>query len=379
MKVEQRRWTQEENWEFILDNGLENTANLVIAFGSRNLLEYGGLYKDIKDYYINAHIMIASTSGEILDLVVSDNSITVTAIKFEDTPIQIAKVNIQELSGSYLAGQLLSNQLPYKNLKHVFVLSDGLLVDGTELLKGLRKGLPANVSITGGLAGDATSFKRTLVGINEIPDVGNIGAVGLYGDKIKVGYGSVDGWETYGKERIVTKSEGNILYELDNQPALQLYKSCLGKKAEGLPATGLSFPLAIQKKGEPGRSLVRTILAIDEEKQSLTFAGIIPQGSFAHFMKTNFANLIAGAKMAAQHSIETIETNNNKLAILISNVGRKNFMGQWIGDEIDAANKVLGNNTVITGYYSYGELAPSKKGDVCNLHNQTMTITLLAE
>ena len=71
-------------------------------------------------------------------------------------------------------------------------------------------------------------------------------AVGLYGEHVKLGHGSKGGWDTFGPERIVTKSDGNVLYELDDKPALALYKEYLGDRAAGLPGSALLFPLALR-------------------------------------------------------------------------------------------------------------------------------------
>ncbi|MBE9562318.1 MAG: FIST C-terminal domain-containing protein, partial [Proteobacteria bacterium] len=255
-------------------------------------------------------------------------------------------------------------------------LSDGHLINGSDLVKGLSEILPKNVSITGGLAGDGAKFEKTLVSLNTIPEAGNIALVGFYGDRLTVGYGSMGGWDSFGPERIITRSEGNVLYELDNQSALKLYKEYLGEQAEGLPSTGLLFPLSIwaEENEEP---LVRTILSVDEENQSMTFAGDVPTGFHARLMKANFDRLVAGASTAA----EKIADSNPDLAILISCVGRKLVLAQRIEEEVEGVRDILGEDTVLTGFYSYGEISPFTAAPeaMCKLHNQTMTITTFSE
>lgn len=127
-----------------------------------------------------------------------------------------------------------------------------------------------------------------------------ISVIGFYGDSILIGHGSKGGWDTFGPHRIVTKAEANVLYELDHEPALALYKKYLGDRASGLPATGLFFPLAIYPTEGEEKTLVRTILAVDDEKQSMTFAGDIPVGAKVQFMKANFDRLVQGASDAAK-------------------------------------------------------------------------------
>jgi len=211
-----------------------------------------------------------------------------------------------------------------------------------------------------------------------VPAQGVVAALGLYGCRLNVGFGSLGGWDPFGPQRLITRSEGNILYELDGKSALGLYKHYLGAHAAELPASGLLIPLSITVEGHAA-SVVRTILAIDESAQSLTFAGDIPQGAYARLMKANFNRLIDGASAAARTSHEPLGSNSPELALLISCVGRKLVLKQRTGDEVEAVRQVLGERTVLTGFYSYGEIAPFAPGANCELHNQTMTITTVSE
>lgn len=240
------------------------------------------------------------------------------------------------------------------------------------------KNLPEGVTVTGGLSGDGERFEETLVFCDGPPESGAVAVLGLYGSRLKVGYGSLGGWDPFGPERLITRSKGNILYELDGKSALELYKRYLGDHAKGLPATGLLFPLSLRtKEGEAG--LVRTILSIDEEVQSMTFAGDVPEGAYARLMKANFDRLVDGAVGAAKVSYEAIGSSSPDLAILISCVGRKMVLRQRIEEEVEGVREVLGDRTILTGFYSYGEISPFTPGAKCALHNQTMTITTFSE
>jgi hypothetical protein len=244
----------------------------------------------------------------------------------------------------------------------------------------MKQALPDDVVVTGGLSGDGERFERTLVCANEMPIEGCVAALGFYGTKLRVGFGSLGGWDPFGPERLITRSKDNVLYELDNQSALALYKRYLGPHAAGLPATGLLFPLALRMgSAESRHGLVRTILSINEEEQSLTFAGDVPEGSYARLMKANFERLIDGAIGAARACHERISENSAELAILISCVGRKLVLKQRIEEEVEGVREVLGPGAAITGFYSYGEISPHTPTAKCELHNQTMTITTFAE
>ncbi len=378
MQTEQQHWKTKTGWKTTLDNNLKDSAQLVMVFGNRQLLEDSSRFDELHQMYPNANILLGSTAGEIIDIEVHDNTIVATAICFEKTKVKVAKTEISESMNSEAAGKFLATELRANNLKHVFVISDGLVVNGSDLADGFQAILPESVSVTGGLAGDAAAFQKTVVGLDEAPKSNQVVAIGLYGDNISIGYASVGGWEAFGPERVVTRSEDNVLYELDGKPALELYKTYLGDKAAGLPATALLFPLSLENKDAANNMLVRTILTIDEAKQSMTFAGDIPQGSKVRLMKANFEKLVDGAENASTMSQEIL-TAEADLAILVSCVGRKLVMGQRIEDELEAVRAVVGDKTTIMGFYSYGELAPYTKFKPCLLHNQTMTVTLLSE
>lgn len=377
MIIEQKHWSNSE-WKETLTSSKDVEANLVLVFGGRHQLSDGRRFEEIKEQYPNANILVGSTSGEILDTEVHDDTLVLTAIQFEKTTIEVAKLTQSEIDDSFSGGEVLAKRLLKEGLRHIFVLSDGLKVNGSELVKGFESALPSTVSVTGGLAGDAARFEQTLVGLNGVPEEGSIAAIGFYGNDLKIGHGSQGGWDPFGPERKVTKSKNNVLYEIDGQSALELYKMYLGDKADGLPGTGLLFPLSIREE-EGGASVVRTLLAIDEEAQSMTFAGDIAEGATAQLMKANFDKLIDASVDAAESSSELLDGSNAELAILVSCVGRKLVLGQRIEEEVEEVREVLGNGPAITGFYSYGEVSPIVKSMNCELHNQTMTITTFSE
>jgi hypothetical protein len=261
---------------------------------------------------------------------------------------------------------------------HVFVFSEGIRVNGSDLVRGLASALPPNVPVTGGLSGDGHRFDRTYVIWKGRPERESIVAVGLYGDALRVGYASLGGWDPFGPERMITRSRGNVLYELDGRSALQLYKEYLGEHAADLPASGLLFPLSLRTSAGD-TPVVRTILGVDEDEESMTFAGDMPEGAYARLMKANFDRLIDGAAGAAKVSYEAVGGTSPDLALLISCVGRKMVLQQRIEEEVESVRQVLGDRTILTGFYSYGEISPFTPDARCELHNQTMTITTLVE
>ncbi|MBO0949649.1 FIST signal transduction protein [Fibrella forsythiae] len=354
----------------------DEDAQLVLCFAAIEILKNDALFATVRTKFPKAEIAICSTAGEIYQDIVHDNTLVAVAMAFGHTRIQTASVSINDFKSSFDAAKQLANQLLADDLTYMMVLSDGCLVNGSDLVRGLTASTK-NVLVTGGLAGDAAQFKSTLVGLNDQPTEGNIVAIGFYGRKLVVTHGSKGGWDMFGLEKEITRSENNVLYEIDDQNALAIYRKYLGPDAENLPGAALLFPLSVTMPGAE-KSVVRTILSIDRDKKSMTFAGDVPAGSNVRFMKANFDKLTAAAADAAQ---QTRFANNRKpdLTLLISCVGRKLIYGPRIDEEVEAVSDTLGSDVPIIGFYANGELSPLYDGGSCQLHNQTMTITSFYE
>lgn len=350
--------------------------DLVLAFGSRHLLQESWVYPDLKSRFPNAHIAICSTAGEIYNTEVYDDSLSVAAIQFDHTGIRTESIQIEDYADSFEAGKALLDKFPKEGLAYLLVLSDGSKVNGSELVKAFNT-YADKLLITGGLAGDGNRFESSVVGLDAAPSEGVIAGIGFYGDKLVVRHGSKGGWEMFGLEKTVTRSAHNILYEIDGRSALELYKRYLGPDAAQLPGSALLFPLSVTLP-DSGENVVRTILSIDEEAGSMTFAGDIPEGSQVRFMRANFDKISHAASDAAMQSWHESEATPS-LALLISCVGRKLILGPRTEDEVDAVAEVFRHQTLLSGFYSYGEISPLVAGGRCQLHNQTMTITTFHE
>jgi hypothetical protein len=378
MKTSQFRWAQNVGWEPNLPSSEIDQQHIVFAFGARSLLQAGELVGELRDHFKGAPVIGCSTSGEIVGDEVVDDSLVATAVHFNHTRLRTAFATIDEAASSYAVGVELARQLDDPSLRHVFVVSDGLHVNGSDLARGLASGVSDGVSITGGLSGDGSNFTETWVIDSETAGPHRVAAVGLYGDHLRVDYGSMGGWEPFGPVRTITRAEGNVLYELDGRSALDLYKTYLGEHAAQLPASGLLFPIVVTKE-QGSEGVVRTVLSVNEQDKSMTFAGDIPQGGTAQLMKTNVDDLVDGATAAAEASLSGLGDLRPDLALLVSCVGRKLVMKQRIEEEVEAVRDVLGGDATFAGFYSYGELCPLRAGGDCRLHNQTMTITTFAE
>lgn len=353
-------------------------AQLVLVFGAGIVVGDAQVYDYVKNYFPHADIISCSTSGEILADNVYDDTAVVTAVQLEKSSVKAVLQKVSSGVNSYETGKSIMQQLEAENLASILVLSEGSFINGSELVNGLNELNTKQVPITGGLAGDAARFEKTQVGLNAPATEGNVVAIGFYGNEVKIGHSSFGGWDEFGKERIITKSDKNVLYEIDGETALDLYKQYLGPYVNELPGSALLFPLSM-RLDDSGKSLVRTILTIDEDKKTMTFAGNLPEGARVRLMKANFEKIIEGSSIAAAKSVETGQKQFPELAILISCVGRKLILQDRTSEEVQAARNIFGDTTSITGFYSYGEISPFNPHTNCELHNQTMTITTFSE
>ncbi|HEY4055141.1 MAG TPA: FIST N-terminal domain-containing protein [Kofleriaceae bacterium] len=378
MELAHRTFTK-DGWDQPLPQNMDSDRTLVLVFGATSYLDDPAALAQLAESLPRSHRVGCSTSGEIEGTRVRDESLSVAIARFARTEIATASVGVTPET-SFEAGEAVAKKLAARpGLRAVLLLSDGLAVNGTALAEGANSVLPASVVVSGGLAGDGDRFKRTWVLEGSVPRQGRLSAVGLYGDDVIVGHGSNGGWDKFGPERTVTASHGNVLHSLDGRSALELYKEYLGDRASGLPATGLLFPLAIRSK-EHDKVLVRTVLAIDEAAGTLTFAGDVPVGCRAQLMKANFDRLITAAGDAAAMTRKTgAPTDQPVLSLAISCVGRRLVLAERTEEELEATAEQLAPGSVQVGFYSYGELSPYGTDGRCDLHNQTMTLTVLGE
>src|SRR5216684_2494023 len=333
MKLETFSYSAATGWSVAPLPNLDSEDTLVVVFGAPELDDVHAPLDQLMTAYGRSHVIGCSTAGEIFGTALTDHSLSVAVVRFEHgTRVATAAASVCSQEESFAAGESIARQLQDPSLRAVVLLSDGLNVNGSELVRGLNLVLPTDVVVTGGLAGDGSRFQRTWVMHAGAARSNMVCAAGLYGDNVTIGHGSKGGWDNFGPERLVTRSQGNVLVELDGRPALELYKEYLGELASGLPATGLLFPLALRANADDEKSLVRTILAVDEAAQTMTFAGDMPEGAFARLMRANYDRLIDGASEAASmageaHAGQTSETGET-LAIAISCVGRRLVLGE---------------------------------------------------
>lgn len=374
MKIAQYRYSLGQ-WSPALP--VNTNASLVLSFGSRPMVENEHPDKDLCLAFPDAERIGCTTSGGICGDEVYDDTMVVNVFEFASTHIKVVSANQKNSDATHL-GAHLANQLPQVGLRYVLALCDGQVINGTAFIEGILSQLPDDVSVSGGLAGDCERFEKTFTWHNESAAQAKAVLCAFYGEKLKISHGCWGGWDPFGPEREITKADQNILYELDDQPALSLYKRYLGDFAKQLPASALRFPLCVTNSGDYD-FVVRTLITLDEEQQSMTFAGNLPVGGTARLMKASLEALIDGATVSAEHAMIDLAPAQPSFALLISCVGRRIMLGQRVFEELEAVVDEIGKDCHVSGFYSYGEISPSLGTTQVRLHNQTMTITLLSE
>ena len=351
--------------------------NLLLVFGSVELLKE--IAPTLVTLFPSARRIGCSTAGEISSQGVGDASCVVTAVRFDRTSLAEASARLSGMDDSRDAGRRLGTLLSQDGLRAVLVFGQGVQINGSALLAGMTEVLGGELPITGGLAGDGGAFQQTWV----LDDAGvaadTVVALGFYGDCLNFCHGSFGGWSPFGPARKVTRSDGNVLYELDGEPALDVYKRYLGDHARSLPASGLLFPFAMLGKDHDEIGLIRTILGVDEKDGSLTLAGEIDPDGYLKLMHASTDALVNGAEAAAEAAKKMLAGASAGLVLLVSCVGRKLVMGGRVDEEVEAVAEVFGQNAVLAGFYSYGEISPFSPSVECKLHNQTMTVTYIGE
>lgn len=353
---------------------------LLLVFGSPALLSWPGLADALAQEFPEAIRVGCSTAGEIANGSLAEGSVVVTALAFAATPLRQASTVLASMDDSRACGERLGQQLAAAGLRAVLVFGQGVGINGSALIDGLAAALPQGVSISGGLAGDDAAFERTWVLDRQGLSAERVAAVGLYGERVRIGNGCFGGWQAFGPMRKVTRSAGNILYALDDEPALDVYKRYLGDYARTLPSSGLLFPFEMFSSAQESAGLFRTILGIDEAEGSLILAGDIDPHGYLRLMHAQTDRLVDGAELAAEATLKSLAAvPAGGLGLLVSCVGRKLVMGGRAEEEVEAVKHVLGPKLVLAGFYSYGEISPISAGVECKLHNQTMTITFIGE
>ena len=358
---------------------------LFICFFQKNRDLFQKKLDQLATTFSNAIFCGASGAGEISGDEITDDQMIINIIQFSNPgDFNQFEIDLDRPCDSAKTGQLIAKNLNTFKASGAILFSDGLNVDGALIVDHINKNLQNSVQIIGGLAGDGSDFKETFV-LSRQKIQSNKVTVVAFKDSIKMAAIAHGGWERFGLKYTITKSEANVVYEIDNKPALDFYKEYLGKEAEKLPASGLHFPLMVFPKSETEEPVVRTLLAVDQEKKSLTFAGSILQGSVIDLMKSSSKSLIHSTDLnieylnfALGHGKVFNKPEQVLFSLIVSCVGRRLTLGIKTEEELLGYKEMKSKNIFQSGFYSYGEISSNEK-QTCSFHNQTLTQALIWE
>ena len=351
----------------------KESVDLVFVFGDIDTVEKYNHYKLLQTFYPKAQIIITSTAGNILDTSIDTYSAVATAICFNKAYVKACSLQIGSNSTKDKIQHSI-NSLQNDDLKHLFLFGPGIQNEAN-FLDTLE--IKAGVTISGGFAGDAFRFDHTYQQLNNQGSQNTFIIIGLYGSTLHIETSSETGWQEFGSQRVITKAKKNIIYEIDNQPAIELYKRYLGKRANDLPKSALRFPLSIKDHQNDKSRVVRALTQINQDN-SLTFSAEIKEGSIVKLMKTNVHNTLDSAFLAAK-KIRPFNSNSS-LTLVISCCARRNVLKQFSEEEVELIQDILTTKTQLIGFYSYGEIAPIHKIEEKSiLRNHTLTITTIYE
>lgn len=353
---------------------------LVLAFGAAHFFASARLPQALLRRFPHAAIAGCSTAGEIAHDRVYDDTCVITAVEFDAATVVVHAAAIACMQDSRAAGARLAALFAPADLAAVLLFGTGVGINGSALIAGFQSVLPG-VALSGGLAGDGGRFAETWTLGPRGAANDQLVAVGLYGNALRVAHGCFAGWVPFGPVRKVTRCRDNVLYQLDGERALDVYRSYLGDYAKDLPASGLLFPMEMLDAGRRETGVFRTIIGVGQDEGSLTLAGDVDPDGYLRLMHASTARLTDGAERAGRQVAAAAQPAGagEALAILVSCVGRKLVMGDRVEEEVEAAVAALGKSTAVAGFYSNGEIAGGTPHGACRLHNQTMTITWMQE
>lgn len=361
--------------------------SLLLVFVSTSAFHQEELVKLLQAKCPQAVLVGCSTAGEISSVSGSrDNSLVLMALAGDGirfVPGVGTDMNVDPRKAGRMLAEDIAKKANGEKPKACLIFPDGLAGNGADVVRGILDVFGQEFMVAGGSAGDDYHFKQTYEYLGETVLSNSVVGVGLFGE-FSFGIGVRHGWIPIGNSRIATKSQGNILYELDGKPALEIYEDYFGKDRvlidpnEPFAKLAVTYPLGIPTPNKDGY-LIRDPISVNEQG-AITCAAEIPEGSEVFLMIGSREEAIEAANDAAHKALSQLQGKSPKAAILFNCIARKKLFMQKKEEEIAVIRSVLGQSVPLIGFYTYGEQAPLG-GEVvtCSFHNETDVIFLLAE
>jgi hypothetical protein len=393
-------WTPDAGWSTPLPQR-DARAQLVLIFGPVETPS-PQWFEDLAQRYPTARRVYVSGGGQMMSAgetdQLLDHGVTMVALSFLNVSVRAHQVrDVHRHNSADAAAALVAPFADLPTGSHVLVFCEGIDVRGDQFIEAIEQHLPAGVTVSGGLASNGLALSDSRVGLDAIPERNTAVAIALSGPHLRVATSVALGFMPFGPIRRVTHTEEHTLWQLDNEPALDVYRRYLGPFSEELPGSALLFPLWVSASDGSG-GVTRTILGIEQDGGAMHFAGAIPDQSHVRLMRTHEDHLVLDVEHALETALEGMDNVPVQFGLVVSCIGRRAVLRSRSEEEAGARRTVSGVPSVV-GFYSNGEFAPPTSwpgatGDVGDdrrsaqrraagsravLHNQTLVITLFGE
>ena len=359
--------------------GDRTDARLMVVFCSDSY-DHGELLRGINERSGGVALIGCSTAGEIATSGAHDAGVVVSAIGGEGFVVQTAAATsaskrLRE-AGAEVAGCLEAVATHPQRL--LLLLTDGLAGDQQEIVRGAYGVLGAGVPLVGGCAGDDLKMKATYqFHGDEVLTDSVVGAA--VSTNSTFGIGVCHGWKKVGEPMLVTKSSNNRVYEIDDEPALNVYLRMLGAPEEvhSDPAAftryALTHPLGLDRPS--GERQVRFVGEADFEDRSLGCIAEVPQGGLVWFMEGDDASVLQATNTACEDALANLGGRRPLGVLAFDCIARRGVLGdEGVRDEVARIADVT--KAPVAGFYTYGEIARTR--GVAGFHNQTLVVLALS-
>ena len=322
----------------------------------------------------------ATTSGEFINNEISEGGIVIMLLDINPAYFRLLFLETSYSSAYDTAKQLGTEGKNLFDSPAFIIVSGWLHTEGENIIKGIEDGFGGPVTVFGGMAGDDLTLKDPRVFTSGKNSTTGILAMIIDGDKVNVSGVATCGWRPIGIIKTITKSNGNVVYTIDDQPAFDLVIKYLGLNIDEMNAItntvvnlGAYYPLQLEREDAP--AVMRTAMLGNKEDRSLICAGNVPQGSKVRFsLPPDFDVIDTVVNECSELKDE--KQNDADALIMFSCISRYLSFGVMTGEELERVQKVW--NAPFIGFFSYGEFGKSKIGKH-EFHNNTCCVVTLKE
>ncbi len=356
--------------------------DLVIVFSTIDFTQPNTI-QTISDTLIGVPIIGCSGAAIITNKGILPNGLCIMLLNFPktayfNTAIVDSISSKTALNSGKELGEKLLQGFPKMKRDLGLIFSDGLIKDTSNLFYGLQEKLGTSFPLIGASASDKLQFLKTHLYFNDKLYIDAVCGI-IFGGKLNFGWGIKHGWKPLGKPRQVTKSYANIIYEIDNSPAANVYEEYLAcnlrEIKNELNRISTFYPIGIELQGEE-EHLLRNLHSVDSEG-ALIFQGNVPEGSRIRLMIGTKESCLTAARQALNEAKNGLFGKKIGFAFIFDSVSRYILLGRSANKELEIIKEEIGSNTPIMGVYTYGEQAPLKAINYHGktyLHNQTFSI-----